>query len=78
VPAEVTVQRVPTNIAIIGGRTYAGGPADYAVVHAPRPVQAGSALSIGPDYTPPDDVPLKPSVEEAPVGRQVMAGGSSR
>jgi hypothetical protein len=34
--------------------------------------------ALGMDYTPPDDVPLKPSVEEAPVGRQVMAGGSSR
>ena len=30
----VTELRVPTNLAMLGGRTYTGGPDDYAAVHA--------------------------------------------
>ena len=33
-PQGITEMRVPTNLAMIGGRTYTGDPDDYATVHA--------------------------------------------
>ena len=33
-PQGLTELRVPTNLVFIGGRTYTGGPDDYAAVHA--------------------------------------------
>ena len=73
-PAAVTELRMPTSIAIVGGRTYTAGPDDYAAVHALQDQYELVPLSAwGSDYTPPDEVPLKPGVEESPVGTQVMA-----
>jgi hypothetical protein len=72
-PARVTELRMPTTIAIIGGRIYTGGPDDYAAVHALQDQLKLIPLSAwGTDYKPPDNVHLKPGVEEAPVGTQVM------
>src|SRR5262245_41281573 len=34
VPAGLEVIRVDTSLAMVGGRTYTGGPKDYALVHA--------------------------------------------
>ena len=82
-PGGVTELRVPTNLAFIGGRTYTGGPDDYAAVHALqdqyRLVPLSSFIpsgitSGGKPYTPPDNVPLKEGVDaKTPVPKQVLA-----
>ena len=73
-PAAVEELRMPTSIALVGGRTYTAGPDDYAAVHALQDQYELVPLSAwGSDYTPPDEVPLKPGVEESPVGTQVLA-----
>ena len=33
-PPDVVPLHVPTDIAMLGGRTYTGGPDDYTAVHA--------------------------------------------
>ena len=33
-PEGVSELRMPTSLAIVGGRTYIAGPEDYAAVHA--------------------------------------------
>jgi hypothetical protein len=72
-PAELTELRMPTGIVIIGGRIYTAGPDDYAAVHALQDQLKLLPLSAwGTDYSPPEEVQLKPAVEESPVGTQVM------
>jgi hypothetical protein len=74
-PQGVTELRVPTNLALIGGRTYTGGPDDYAAVHALQDQYKLVPLSSwGKQYTPPDNVPLKEGVDaKTPVPTQVLA-----
>ena len=74
-PQGVTELRVPTNLAMLGGRTYTGGPDDYAAVHALQDQYKLVPLSqFGKDYTPPGNVPLKAGVDtKTPVPKQVLA-----
>ena len=78
-PQGVTKLRVPTNLALIGGRTYTGGPDDYTAVHALQDqdplVPLSSWMSLGGKrYAPPDNVPLKAGVDtKTPVPKQVLA-----
>src|SRR5262245_44267199 len=74
-PQGVTQLRVPTNLVLIGGRTYTGGPDDYAAVHALQDQYKLVPLSAwGKPYTPPDNVPLKKGVDaETTVPKQVLA-----
>ncbi len=74
-PQGVTELRVATNLALIGGRTYTGGPEDYAAVHALQDQYKLVPLSSwGKPYTPPDNVPLKEGVDaKTPVPKQVLA-----
>jgi len=73
-PKDVTELRVPTNLAMRGGRTYTGGPNDYAAVHALQEQYKLVPLSNGTATTPPDNVPLKAGVDtKIPVPKQVLA-----
>ena len=74
-PAGVTELRVPTNLILVGGRTYTGGVDDYAAVHALQDQYKLVPLSHwGTDYTPPENVPLKEDVDTTtPVPTQVLA-----
>ena len=74
-PQGLTELRVPTNLALLGGRTYTGGPDDYAAVHALQDQYKLVPLSSwGKPYTPPDNVPLKEGVDaKTPVPKQVLA-----
>jgi hypothetical protein len=69
---------MPTNLVMIGGRTYTAGKDDYAAVHTlqdqyklvPLSAWKGKATT----YTPPSDVPLKPGVDaKTGVPKQVLA-----
>ena len=73
--AELTEVRVPTTLALMGGRTYTGGPDDYAAVHAIQDQYKLVPLSAwGKDYRAPDQVPLKEGVDtKTPVPKQVLA-----
>jgi hypothetical protein len=74
-PRDVTELRVPTNLAMLGGRTYTGGPDDYAAVHALQDQYKLAPLAQwGKGYAPPDDVPLKAGVDtKTAVPKQVLA-----
>ena len=75
-PQDLTELRVPTNLALLGGRTYTGGPDDYAAVHALQDQYKLVPLSHpGASSTPPpDNVPLKAGVDaKTPVPKQVLA-----
>ena len=74
-PAGLTELRVPTNLVFMAGRTYTGGPDDYAAVHALQDQYKLVPLSSwGKAYTPPDNVPLKEGVDaKTPVPKQVLA-----
>ena len=74
-PAGLTELRVPTNLLMIGGRTYAGGKDDYAAVHALQDQYKLVPLSEwGKSYIPPANVPLKSGVDsKTPVTTQVLA-----
>lgn len=74
-PEGVTELRIPTNLAFVGGRTYTGGPDDYAAVHALQDqYELGPLSRWGKDYIPPDNVPLKEGVDtKTPVPMQVLA-----
>ncbi len=74
-PEGVTELRIPSNLAVIGGRTSVSGPEDYAAVHTLQdqyrlvPLQAW-----GTDWAPPAEVSVAPGVDvKTPVPRQVMA-----
>ena len=66
---------MPTNLVMIGGRTYTANKDDYAAVHALQDQYKLVPLSEwGKAYTPPTDVPLKPGVDsKTPVPTQVLA-----
>jgi hypothetical protein len=74
-PPGLTELRIPTSLAIIGGRTYTANKDDYAAVHALQDQYKLVPLSEwGKAYTPPDNVPLKPGVDaKTPVPTQVLA-----
>ena len=74
-PQGVAELRVPTNLALVGGRTYTSGPDDYGAVHSLQDQYKLVPLSSwGKQYTPPDNVPLKSGVDtQTPVPKQVLA-----
>ena len=74
-PKGVSELRMPTNLGVIGGRTYVSGPEDIPAVHALQdqyrlvPLENGAS-----DWEPPAEVPVKPGVDvKTPVPRQVLA-----
>src|SRR5262245_38008409 len=77
VPAGLEVVRCDSSLCAIGGRTFTGGPDDYAAVHK---IQNGYQLIplsqwTGKDtwYTPPASVAVKPGVDaRTPVPTQVF------
>ncbi len=73
-PPDVVPLRVPPNIAMLGGRTYTGGPDDYAAVHGIQDQYRLVPLSSwGKSYTAPGNVPLKDGVDtRTPVPKQVL------
>ena len=66
---------MPTNLALLGGRTYTDGQEDYAAVHALQDqYKLVPLLQWGKDYTPPANVPLKAGVDtKTSVPDQVLA-----
>jgi hypothetical protein len=74
-PSDLRELRLPTNLALLAGRTYTAGPADYAAVHALQDQYHLVPFSRwGTRYTPPDNVPVDPGVDSAtPVSRQIAA-----
>ena len=74
-PAGLTELRMPTNLVMIGGRTYTANKDDYAAVHALQDQYKLVPLSAwGKAYSPPANVPLKPGVDsKTPVPTQVLA-----
>jgi len=77
VPAGLEVIRVDTSLAMVGGRTYTGGPKDYALVHAIQDQYRLIPLSqwSGKDtaYAPPAEVPVKGGIDAGtPVPMQVF------
>ena len=74
-PDGVSELRMPTNLGVIGGRTYVAGPDDIAAVHELQDRYRLVPLEAwGSDWTPPADVPVKPGVDsKTPVPRQVLA-----
>ena len=74
-PEAVTELRMPTNLSLIGGRTYVAGPDDYPAVHALQDRYRLVPLEgWGTDWTPPAEVPVQPGVDTlTPVPRQVLA-----
>ena len=75
VPDGMEVLRSPTNLNMIGGRTYCAGAKDYAVVNQLQDQYKLTPLSAwGKRYTPPAYVPLKKGVDgKTLVNEQVMA-----
>src|SRR5262245_30817432 len=77
IPADLEVIRSDTSITMLGGRTYTGGPSDYAAVHK---IQDGYHLiplsqwkGAETDYTPPSEVPVKSGIDaKTPVPAQVF------
>jgi hypothetical protein len=74
-PADLTELRVPTTLALIGGRTHTANKDDYAAVHALQDQYRLAPLSAwGKAYAPPTDVPLKAGVDaKTPVPKQVLS-----
>lgn len=74
-PAGLTELRIPTNLVMIGGRTYTASKDEYAAVHALQDQYKLVPLSEwGKAYSPPTNVPLKPGVDsKTPVPTQVLA-----
>ncbi|MFC1834474.1 DUF1254 domain-containing protein [Thermodesulfobacteriota bacterium] len=74
-PNGMEVLRCPTNLAMIAGRTYCAGPADYVQVNRLQDQYTLTPLSAwGTKYVPPTDVPLKKGVDgKTLVNVQVMA-----
>ena len=66
---------MPTNLVMLGGRTYTAGKQDYAAVHALQDQYKLVPLSAwGTNYTPPNNVPLKAGVDaKTGVPKQVLA-----
>ena len=74
-PDGMELLRSPTNLVLIGGRTYCAGEDDYAAVNELQDQYKLTPLSAWAEpYTPPADVPLKEGVDgETLVNEQVMA-----
>ena len=66
---------MPTNLGVVGGRTYVSGPEDIPAVHALQDQYRLVPLEAwGSDWTPPAEVPVKPGVDgKTPVPRQLLA-----
>ncbi len=63
-PAGMEELKCPTNIVVVGGRTYCSGTSDYAAVHKLQDQYKLVPLSQwGTNYTPPTNVPLKEGVD---------------
>ncbi len=63
-PKDMEVIKCPTNLVIIGGRTYCGGKSDYATVNKIQDQYKLVPLSQwGKNYVPPANVPLKEGVD---------------
>lgn len=79
-PKGVEVLRSPTNLVLIGGRTYCAGIKDYAEVNRLQDQYTLTPLSAwGQPYTPPTNVPLKEGVDgKTLVNEQVMALSSDQ
>ncbi len=75
IPAGLTELRMPTNLGVIGGRTYVSGPEDIPAVNALQDQYRLVPLEAwGSDWTPPAEVPVPPGVDtKTPVPRQVLA-----
>jgi hypothetical protein len=77
-PPGLEAIRCDTSICVIGGRTYTGGPDDYAAVHKIQDEYQLNPLSQwkglgGTDYTPPSEVPVKTGIDaKTPVPVQVF------
>jgi hypothetical protein len=74
-PEGIEVLRCPTNLVMIGGRTYCAGAMDYAEVNRLQDQYKLTPLSAwGTKYVPPTNVPLKQGVDgKTLVNEQVMA-----
>ena len=74
-PAGLSELQMPTNLGIVGGRTYVSGPEDYAAVHALQDQYRLVPLEAwGSDWAPPPEVPVQAGVDvKTPVPRQVLA-----
>ncbi len=65
-PAGVVELKSPTNLTLIGGRTYCNGPSDYAAVHKLQNQYKLTPLSQwGKNYSPPINVPVKEGVTDS-------------
>ena len=70
-PAGMTEYKSPTNTVLIGGRTQANGPADYAAVHAIQAQYKLTPLSAwGKPYKAPAGV-VEPGVDMSPPVEQI-------
>jgi hypothetical protein len=74
-PAGVEQIKFPTNLAVIGGRTYCSGPSDYEAVHRLQDQYKLTPLSQwGKNYSPPANVPLKEGFDDTVlVNKQVTS-----
>ncbi|MBF4491564.1 DUF1254 domain-containing protein [Flavobacterium sp. MR2016-29] len=64
IPKDMEVIKCPTNLAVIGGRTYCAGKSDYATVNKLQDQYKLVPLSQwGKNYIPPANVPLKEGVD---------------
>ncbi|SHG78942.1 Uncharacterized conserved protein [Chryseolinea serpens] len=71
VPTGMEELKCPTNLVIIGGRTYCAGPFDYAAVNKIQDQYRLIPLSQwSKDYVPPTDVPLKEGVNDSVLVNQ--------
>jgi hypothetical protein len=76
-PAGLEAIRSDTSIAMLGGRTFSGGPDDLSAVHKIQDQYQLIPLSAwkgpGTSYTPPASVPVEPGVDtKTPVPTQVF------
>ena len=66
---------MPTNLGVIGGRTYVSGPADYAAVNALQDRYRLVPLDEwGSDWTPPAEVPVQAGHRHEDTGAETGAG----
>ena len=74
-PAGVEQIKFPTNLVLIGGRTYCSGPSDYEAVHKLQDQYKLTPLSQwGKNYSPPEYVPLKEGFDDTIlVNKQVTS-----
>ncbi|HAD14437.1 MAG TPA: hypothetical protein DCF33_18600, partial [Saprospirales bacterium] len=75
IPKELEVLKSPTNLAMVGGRTYCAGPDDYSIVNKLQDQYKLTPLSAwGKSFSPPKDVKLKEGVDgKTAVTAQIMA-----